>query len=150
MNKRPRRPGRHTPPSDSLVFALLGTAETVEARLEAAVVAVGRGLSLAKVGVLHHLAEAREPLPLSELAQYENCVRSNITQMIDRLEKDGLVRRRPDPKDRRGVRAALTASGRRAYGQAMQALAREQAVIVSALSAGDAAKLKVVLEILAR
>lgn len=148
MNKRPRRPARRVAPADSLVFAFLGTAETVEARLEAAVGVVG--LSLAKVGVLHHLAEAREALPLSELAQHQNCVRSNITQLIDRLEKDGLVRRRPDPEDRRGVLAALTATGRRAYAQAMLALAREQAAIVSALSAGDAANLKAALAVLAR
>jgi DNA-binding MarR family transcriptional regulator len=36
------------------------------------------------------------------------CVRSNITQLIDRMQAEGLVRRIPDPQDRRSVRAALT------------------------------------------
>jgi DNA-binding MarR family transcriptional regulator len=34
------------------------------------------------------------------------CVRSNITQLVDRLEADGLVRRVDHPSDRRGVMAA--------------------------------------------
>jgi hypothetical protein len=52
--------------ADALVFSLLGTAGAVEARLEAAMRPLG--LSLAKAGVLTLLAEAKEPLPLSELA----------------------------------------------------------------------------------
>src|SRR5688572_7317990 len=98
MNSRVlKAPPSPPTPDDALVFSLLGTAGAVEARLEAAVSPLG--LSLAKVGILHHLADAKEPLPLSELAQHQHCVRSNITQLMDRLEKDGLVRRRADPDD---------------------------------------------------
>jgi len=130
------------------VFSVLGTAHALEARLEAA---LGReGLSLAKIGVLGHLAAARGPLPLRELAERQSCVRSNITQLIDRLEKDGLVRRRRDPNDRRGVLAALTPAGQRAYGKGMQVLAEEQRAIVRALSAGDAKQLSSALHLLAR
>ncbi|HEX2722674.1 MAG TPA: MarR family transcriptional regulator, partial [Gemmatimonadaceae bacterium] len=50
-------------------------------------------------------------LTLSELAARLSCVRSNITQLVDRLEADGLVRRVGDPADRRSVRAELTALG---------------------------------------
>ncbi len=39
------------------------------------------------------------------------CVRSNITQLVDRLEADGLVRRVDNPSDRRGVMAAATPLG---------------------------------------
>jgi DNA-binding MarR family transcriptional regulator len=120
----------------------------VQGRLEAALSPVG--LSLAKLGLLHHLAEAKEPLPLSDLAKHEHCVRSNITQLVDRLEKEGLVRRRPDPSDGRSVRAALTAAGQRAYAQGMRALAQAQRAIVTALSAGDAAHLRDALEVLVR
>ena len=69
------------------------------------------GLSLAKFGVLARLASADEPLPLSTLAEEQACVRSNITQLVDRLEADKLVVRVDDPHDRRLVRAALTAGG---------------------------------------
>ena len=141
MNKRAR-------PAAPLVFDLLGTAHAVESRLETALDNVG--LSLAKAGVLALLADARDPVPLNELAQHRGCVRSNITQLVDRLEKDGLVRRRADPDDRRGVLAVLTAAGEQAHAQAQQVLAEEQRGILSALSARDAESLKGVLELLGR
>lgn len=132
-----------------MVFLLLGTASVVEARLEAVLDPLG--LSLAKASVLHHLAEAKEePVSLSELAQHKHCVRSNITHLVDRLEKEGLIRRRPDPDDRRSVRAALTPAGERAYAKAMRVLAAEQRAIVDALSAGDATSLRSALQALAR
>ena len=130
----------------ALVLSFLATAESVEARLDAAVSPLG--LSLAKLGVLNLLAEAKQPLPLSELAKIQKCVRSNITQLVDRLEKDGLVRRRPDPDDRRGVLAELTPAGEQAHGKGMRALAEAQRAIVSGLKAGDAASLKSALKAL--
>jgi len=100
MSKRQRKRARR-PAADSLVFSFLDAAEAVEARLEAAVSPTG--LSLAKLAVLHILADAKEPLPLSDLAARQHCVRSNITQLVDRLEKDGLVHRRTAPDDGRSV-----------------------------------------------
>jgi DNA-binding MarR family transcriptional regulator len=41
-------------------------------------------------------------------------VKSNITQLVDRLEGDGLVERQPDPNDRRARLATLTPAGRKA------------------------------------
>ena len=146
MRKRPPKRRRRSHSATAVVASLLDTAEAVESRLEAAVSPLG--LSLAKLGVLHPLAEARQPLPLSELAQRTHCVRSNITQLIDRLEKDGLVRRRPDPDDRRGVLAALTPAGEQAYTKGMRALVDAQQAIVRALSAGDAKSLQSALDAL--
>src|SRR2546430_14415146 len=104
MRTPPRKRTPRAAPASAVVSSLLETAEAVEARLEAAVSPLG--LSLAKLGVLHPLAEARGPLPLSALAERQHCVRSNITQLVDRLEKDGFVRRRPDPPDRPNLVAA--------------------------------------------
>jgi DNA-binding MarR family transcriptional regulator len=145
MATRPRKRARRRAQLDSLVFSVLATAEAVEARLEEAV----RPLSLAKLGVLRPLAEASEPLPLSELANLQHCVRSNITQLMDRLEKEGLVRRRADPGDRRSVLAALTPAGQRAYTKALRALVEEQRAIARSLSAGDTERLKGALRSLA-
>ncbi|MFV9507507.1 MAG: MarR family winged helix-turn-helix transcriptional regulator [Oscillochloridaceae bacterium umkhey_bin13] len=39
------------------------------------------------------------------------CVKSTITRLVDRLERDGLVQRLPDPDDRRAQRLVLTAYG---------------------------------------
>ena len=41
-------------------------------------------------------------------------MKSNITQLIDRLEADGLVSRAADPRDRRSRLAVLTTAGRKA------------------------------------
>ncbi len=57
----------------------------------------------------------REPIVLSELARCMKSGRSNITQLVDRLEDDGLVRRIPHPDDRRSVLVEITTKGRRCF-----------------------------------
>src|SRR5205807_7523545 len=88
---------------------LIAAAHSVEQRVEAAMEEVG--LSSAKFSALTHLVDAGEALSLSECAKRMTCVRSNITQLMDRLEAEGLVRRVDDPNDRRGVRASVTPLG---------------------------------------
>src|SRR5258708_19458639 len=92
------------------VFGLLEAARALEFRLEAAMSDVG--LSMAKFGVLRTLAAAAEPLTLPELASCHQCVRSNITHLVHRLQTDGFVQRVDDSSDRRSIRAALAAFGR--------------------------------------
>jgi DNA-binding MarR family transcriptional regulator len=53
-----------------------------------------------------------------------------MTNRIDRLEEAGLVRRRPDPQDKRGVLVTLTAAGRSRVDAALaDLLAAEQALL---------------------
>jgi DNA-binding MarR family transcriptional regulator len=94
---------------EELMIALMRTARSVEQTLETALEPVG--LSGPKYAALTHLVRAREPLSLSECAARMTCVRSNITQLVDRLEADGLVRRIHDVADRRGIRAMVTPHG---------------------------------------
>jgi DNA-binding MarR family transcriptional regulator len=91
-------------------YEVLAALHAVEDKLEAALEPLG--LSIAKFGALSKLVEAGEPLPLRTLAERCACVRSNITQLVDRLEADKLVTRADDPRDRRSVRAELTGEGR--------------------------------------
>jgi DNA-binding MarR family transcriptional regulator len=98
------------PPADELMFALVHAARGIEQQLEAVLEEVG--LSAAKFAALTHLIEAGEPLSLSQCAARLTCVRSNITQLMDRLEAEGLVRRIDDPADRRGVKAVVTVLGK--------------------------------------
>ncbi|WP_020670414.1 MarR family winged helix-turn-helix transcriptional regulator [Amycolatopsis nigrescens] len=46
-----------------------------------------------------------------ELAVRLHCDKTNITGLVDRLERRELVRRRPDPDDRRVTRVSLTDQG---------------------------------------
>lgn len=62
--------------------------------------------------VIYTLKEAPEHrLRLSELADRVLLSRSNLTRLVDRLEKAGLLRRQPCPNDRRGTFAVLTEAG---------------------------------------
>jgi DNA-binding MarR family transcriptional regulator len=62
--------------------------------------------------VLLTLKEAPEHhLRLSELAQKVLLSRSNITHLVDRLEKAELLYRKRCPQDRRGTYAVLTEAG---------------------------------------
>ncbi len=114
------------------MFSLLGAARALEARLESALETVG--LSLAKHGVLSKLAEAGEPLALSDLAGRLCCVRSNMTQLMDRLEADGFVQRIDDPNDRRIVRAALTPLGAERRAEGSRQVEKVQAEFQASLS----------------
>ncbi|MEH2260769.1 MarR family winged helix-turn-helix transcriptional regulator [Nostoc sp.] len=62
--------------------------------------------------VLLTLKESPEHcLRLSELAQKTLLSRSNLTHLVDRLEKAGLLYRKSCPSDRRGTYAVLTEAG---------------------------------------
>ena len=90
--------------------ALVQAAHRVEARLEEAL--AGVGLSGAKIGALCVLVAEGRPMSLGKLAEKLTCVRSNVTQLVVRLEADGLAKRIDHPADRRAVRAEVTALGR--------------------------------------
>jgi DNA-binding MarR family transcriptional regulator len=95
---------------DSTIFSLLHAAHALEDRLEGALASVE--LSTPKYSVLTELVGSDNPLSLGELASRLSCVRSNMTQLVDRLEADGLVKRVDCPTDRRSVNAAITELGR--------------------------------------
>ena len=101
---------RTAPPTG--LFAVLHAAHAAEAEVESKLNEVH--LSMAKLMALRALSEAGESLPLGQLAERLSCVKSNITQLVDRLEADGLVARKLDANDRRTKLAVLTAAGRKA------------------------------------
>jgi len=126
-----------------VMFSLMQAGQTVQRRLEEALEQVG--LSGAKFGVLTHLVRAGKPLSLGECAERMTCVRSNITQLVDRLEADGLVRRVDDPHDRRGVRAEVTPLGIERQAAGAQHVQRAQKEFAKTLSEADQAVLARVL-----
>lgn len=74
---------------------------------------VNRKIAIASYDVLVQLAEAPDHrLRMSELAEAVLLSRSGLTRLVDRLQKDGLVERQPDPCDARGLFTVLTAKGR--------------------------------------
>ncbi len=61
------------------------------------------------------IAKAREPLSQRALADLLGIEGPSVVSMLDRLERDGLVRREPSPLDRRVKLAHLTDDGRALY-----------------------------------
>src|ERR1700682_1312721 len=134
--RSPRKPGRTRPAAtDEVMFSLLAAAHSVEQRMETAMEEVG--LSSAKFSALTHLVEAGEALSLSECAKRMTCVRSNITQLMDRLEAEGLVKRVDDPNDRRGVHAVVTPLGIERQAAGAKQLVQVQTEFAKSLSSTD-------------
>jgi DNA-binding MarR family transcriptional regulator len=125
------------------MFSLLHAAHGIEDRADHALSPMG--LSLSKLGVLTQLVDAGQALALSELASRLSCVRSNMTQLVDRLEDEGLVERVSDPADRRSVLAAVTDAGRQRHEQGAHALKQVQADLMTSLSGADRAALATML-----
>ena len=69
-------------------------------------------LPLAWYDVLVQLSESpSRALRMQELADAVLLSKSGLTRLVDRMETDGLVERRPCPDDRRGIEAVLTEAG---------------------------------------
>ena len=126
------------------LFAVLHASSVLEGRVEAKLSEVG--LSLAKLAALHHLTEAGESLPLGQLADRLACVKSNVTQLVDRLETDGLVNRTFDPNDRRSRLAVLTDAGRKAYAKGSEIQKQAEQELFAALTADETTTLHQLLE----
>lgn len=79
------------------------------------------GLQSGEFDVLATLRRSGEPYMLSPTRLYEATMISSggMTDRLDRLERAGLVERRPDPRDRRGKLIALTEAGRRVIDEAI-------------------------------
>jgi DNA-binding MarR family transcriptional regulator len=121
------------------LFAVLHASGVLESRVESKLSEVG--LSIAKLAALHHLTRAGDSLPLGQLAERLACVKSNVTQLVDRLEADGLVSRAGDPNDRRSRLAVLTSAGRKAYSKGSEIQAQAEKELFSALSPDESKKL---------
>ena len=71
-------------------------------------------LTLPQFDVLAELARAdARGFTFVELSRLLLVTSGNLTGIVDRLEEQGLVRRTPEPRDRRVIRVALTDKGRR-------------------------------------
>jgi DNA-binding MarR family transcriptional regulator len=60
-----------------------------------------------------------------------------MTNRLDRMEEAGLIRRLPDPNDRRAVQVELTDAGRRAWDDTISVQAAKEALVAEALNAKE-------------
>lgn len=102
--------------------------------------------------VLAALRRAGPPYDLSpgRLVDQTLVTSGTMTNRVDRLAGRGLVERRPDPDDRRGVLVRLTAAGRTAVDAALDELLAYEREILASLDAHEATRLADALRTLAR
>jgi DNA-binding MarR family transcriptional regulator len=73
-----------------------------------------------------------------------------MTNRLDRLEEAGLVRRLPDPNDRRALQIELTDAGWQAWQDSVGVQARKEALVASALDIAEKERLNGLLRRLMR
>ena len=69
------------------------------------------GMTYARMRLLGAL-HCKGPQIMSSISDELGVTRRNVTALVDALEEEGLLRRKPHPTDRRATVLALTASGR--------------------------------------
>lgn len=114
----------------------------------------GTGLTSSQLSALGVVAR-QGPIRLAELAEIEHVNPTMLSRIVGALVDDGLLRRRPDPDDRRAGLVEVTPQGRRthdrlraergrALGDGLAALTPEdRAVVEAALPALEALVLAV-------
>jgi DNA-binding MarR family transcriptional regulator len=101
------------------------------------------GMTFGRARTIRRLA--RRAMSMSQLAEALGIDRSNATVVVDDLEAQGFVRRRPHPTDRRAKLVEATAKGKRLARRAEAILATPPPAI-TALSAQDLQMLRALLE----
>jgi DNA-binding MarR family transcriptional regulator len=106
-----RARARQDTPKDNpeeIVEHLFALVDRLRGEFEAAVGSFD--LSAQQAKALRYLAHAG-PVPMHDLAGTMQCDKSNVTGLVDRLERRGLVERRAEPGDRRVKSLVATPRG---------------------------------------
>lgn len=100
--------------------------------------------------VLAALRRAGEPYQLSpgRLLRETLVTSGTMTNRVDRLVTRGLVRRSPDPSDRRGVLVSLTDAGRDVVDGALETLLRHESELLDGLDRAEREELSGLLRAL--
>jgi DNA-binding MarR family transcriptional regulator len=94
-------------------------------------------VTLPRFDLLAQLDRTPDGMTLGELSRRMMVTNGNITGLVDRLEQQGLVKRRTSPHDRRSQFVSLTAAGRRTFRTIASTHADWIAEMFSGLSDGE-------------
>jgi len=106
------------------------------------------GVNRGEVGALSALRVAGPPHRLSPTRLGHGLMLSSagVTSRIDRLERRGLVRRLPDPDDRRGVIVELTDEGAKVVDEAVRAMAESDRQLLERFDGDEMTQLQALLK----
>jgi DNA-binding MarR family transcriptional regulator len=102
------------------------------------------GLAKGEVKVLLRLSWGGKR-SAGDIAQHLLVSTGTMTNRLDKLEAAGLVRRQPDPEDRRGVLVELTAEGRKTLDRYVEVQAKRERELMSAMSSEERRDLAILL-----
>ena len=111
---------------------------------------VGDGLTLPQFDVMAQLTRMPQGMTSVELSRSLLVSAGNLTGIVDRLERDALVRREAHETDGRATRIHLTAAGRRKMAVLLPRHARDIETIFRPLPRSDIERLRDLLGSLAR
>jgi MarR family transcriptional regulator for hemolysin len=122
-------------------FSRIGRAQTRigDARLRAV------GLATAQLPVLSMLSGGRQ-LSQIELARQARVEQPSMAQLLTRMERDGLIKRVPDPADRRSSLIMLTEEAARRLPAGRAILRQSNVEMMQGMSAAETAQLLSLLQ----
>jgi len=124
----------------------VGIAEALRVGTTLMVRHLARGTSLTSRNVLSALA-AEGPSRLTALATATGIAQPAMTQLVGRMEREGLVLRLIDPEDARATLVAITDAGRALRDELHQSLHERMAELLDRLSADDQATLSLAMRV---
>jgi DNA-binding MarR family transcriptional regulator len=103
---------QETPDREKLSHLLVSFYEKISSWEQAAV--RGSGLSPTQMHAIEIIGQEKS-LRMKELAEHLGITTGSLTVMVDRLEQNGFLERRPHETDRRSFLVALTDKGKRHF-----------------------------------
>ena len=104
------------------------------------------GITTATFIALKGLVNSGGVMTHSQLAAWTNTEKHNITTLVDRMKKDGLVTNEYSQEDRRVAHVTITRKGRKALSRATTAAREIAERIMSGIGPKEAAQIEVVLK----
>ena len=135
---------------DTILRTFLLLAQTAQALLKYTDVHLYRKarISSSRFTLLQALSLSSGKMRPSEVAERMLRERHNITTLVHRLERDGLVRTERDNRDKRYVNIILTDEGRKVLSQAIPVARDIMNQVMLSISEGDAVLLEKLLRVL--
>src|SRR5271163_369479 len=124
----------------------VGIAEALKVGATLMVRHLARGTSLTSINVLAALA-AEGPSRLTALATATGIAQPAMTQLVGRMDREGLVVRLIDPEDGRATLVAITDAGRALRSEQHRSTHERMAELLDRLSADDQATLALAMRV---
>jgi DNA-binding MarR family transcriptional regulator len=127
-----RQPHNHEPPNPLRIVghAYRTFSRIVDAQLRDV------GFAMSQLPVLIVLKQGK-PLPQAELARMARVEQSSMAQLLNRMERDGLIERVPDPEDKRSRLISLTDSARQRMHEGKAIMDATVKIALQGLSTAD-------------